>query len=168
MYWYYGFDWTYFVLVLPTLLFALWAQAHVNSTFKKYSRVRNMRGMTGAQAAQAVLSANGVYGVRIERISGNLTALTGDALVFRKSLRLVGLGKLGRSGLSKHIEYQFQRGHVVPQIFFLQSFEVLILPCGHARPRFGDLIRQDSVFHAFLNATVLTFVGQFLAHLNSL
>ena len=73
MYWYYGFDWTYFVLVLPTLLFALWAQAHVNSTFKKYSRVRNMRGMTGAQAAQAVLSANGVYGVRIERISGNLT-----------------------------------------------------------------------------------------------
>ena len=73
MYWYYGFDWTYFVLVLPTLLFALWAQAHVNSTFKKYSRVRNMRGMTGAQAAQAVLSANGVYGVRIERISGSLT-----------------------------------------------------------------------------------------------
>ena len=73
MYWYYGFDWTYFVLVLPTLLFALWAQARVNSTFNKYSRVRNMRGMTGAQAAQAVLSANGVYGVRIERISGNLT-----------------------------------------------------------------------------------------------
>ena len=70
---YYGYDWTYFVLVLPTLLFALWAQARVNSTFNKYSRVRNMRGMTGAQAAQAVLSANGVYGVRIERISGNLT-----------------------------------------------------------------------------------------------
>ena len=70
---YYVYDWTYFVLVLPTLLFALWAQARVNSTFTKYSRVRNMRGMTGAQAAQAVLSANGVYGVRIERISGNLT-----------------------------------------------------------------------------------------------
>ena len=70
---YYGYDWTYFVLVLPTILFALWAQARVNSTFNKYSRVRNMRGMTGAQAAQAVLSANGVYGVRIERISGNLT-----------------------------------------------------------------------------------------------
>ena len=63
---YHVYDWTYFVLVLPTLLFALWAQARVNSTFKKYSRVRNMRGMTGAQAAQAVLSANG-------RSSGNLT-----------------------------------------------------------------------------------------------
>lgn len=70
---YYGYDWTYFVLVVPTLLFALWAQARVSSTFKKYSRVRNLRGMTGAQAAQAVLSANGVYGVRIERVSGNLT-----------------------------------------------------------------------------------------------
>ena len=58
--------------------------------------------------------AAGVFFALFPRISGNLTALTGDALVFRKSLRLVGLGKLGRSGLSKHIEYQFQRGHVVP------------------------------------------------------
>lgn len=72
-YFYYGVDWTYFVLILPTLLFALWASAHVNSTFKKYSNIRNSRGMTGAEAAQAVLRANGVYGVRVEHISGNLT-----------------------------------------------------------------------------------------------
>ncbi|MBO2526696.1 MAG: peptidase [Clostridiales bacterium] len=70
---FYGIDWTYIVLVLPTIVFALWASAHVNSTFKKYGKIRNMRGMTGAQAAQAVLSANGVSGVRIERISGSLT-----------------------------------------------------------------------------------------------
>lgn len=72
-YFYYGVDWTYFILILPTLLFALWASAHVNSTFKKYSNVRNSRGMTGAEAAQAVLRANGVYGVRVEHVSGNLT-----------------------------------------------------------------------------------------------
>ena len=34
---YYGFDWTYVVLVLPCLLLSLWASARVNSTFKKYS-----------------------------------------------------------------------------------------------------------------------------------
>lgn len=73
MYWYYGFDWTYIVLVLPTLLLALWASFHVKSTFRKYSQFSTVRGMTGAQAAQAVLSANGVYQVRIERVSGNLT-----------------------------------------------------------------------------------------------
>ena len=37
MYGYYGFDWTYVVLVLPCILLSLWASANVNSTFKRYS-----------------------------------------------------------------------------------------------------------------------------------
>ena len=70
---YYGFDWTYIVLVLPCVILSLWASANVNSTFKRYSQQYSRRGLTGAQAAAQVLSANGVSGVRIERISGNLT-----------------------------------------------------------------------------------------------
>ena len=73
MYYYYGFDWTYIVLVLPCILLSLWASANVNSTFKKYSNQFSSRRLTGAEAAQRVLSANGVRGVRIERVSGNLT-----------------------------------------------------------------------------------------------
>ena len=72
-YFYYGFDWTYLVLVLPCILLSLWASANVNSTFKKYANQMSIRRITGAQAAMRVLSANGVSGVRIERISGNLT-----------------------------------------------------------------------------------------------
>jgi Zn-dependent membrane protease YugP len=70
---YYGFDWTYLVLVLPCVLLSLWASSNVNSTFKKYSRQYSIRRITGAEAAQRVLMANGVRGVRIERVSGNLT-----------------------------------------------------------------------------------------------
>ena len=70
---YYGFDWTYMVLVLPCIILSLWASSRVNSTFKKYSQQHSIRRITGAQAAQRVLSANGVSGVRIERVSGNLT-----------------------------------------------------------------------------------------------
>ena len=72
-YYYYGFDWTYLVIVLPCILLSLWASSSVNSTFKKYSQVNSVRRLTGAEAAQRVLSANGVRGVRIERVSGNLT-----------------------------------------------------------------------------------------------
>jgi len=72
-YYYYGFDWTYIVLILPCLLLSLWASANVNSTFRKYSKQLSYRRITGAEAAQRVLSANGVRGVRIERVSGNLT-----------------------------------------------------------------------------------------------
>ena len=70
---YYGFDWTYVVLVLPCILLSLWASANVNSTFKKYSKQFSSRRLTGAEAAQRVLSANGVRGVRIDRVSGSLT-----------------------------------------------------------------------------------------------
>lgn len=72
-YYYYGFDWTYIVIVLPCILLALWASANVNSTFRRYSRLLSLRRITGAEAAQRVLSANGVSGVRIERVKGNLT-----------------------------------------------------------------------------------------------
>ena len=70
---YYGFDWTYLYIVLPCLLLSLWASAHVNSTFKKYSKVHCARRLTGAQAAQRVLLRNGVSNVRIERTGGKLT-----------------------------------------------------------------------------------------------
>lgn len=70
---YFYFDWQYLVLVVPAIIFSLITSARVKSTFNTYSKVRNARGMTGADAARAVLNANGVSGVRIERISGELS-----------------------------------------------------------------------------------------------
>lgn len=69
----YGIDWTYLVILIPCLILSMWASANVNSTFKRYAKQLSSRRITGAQAAQRVLSANGVTGVRIERVSGNLT-----------------------------------------------------------------------------------------------
>lgn len=70
---YYGFDWTYIVLVLPCLILSLWASSSVNHTFKKYSTQYSARRITGADAAARVLRNNGVHNVRIERVAGNLT-----------------------------------------------------------------------------------------------
>ena len=70
---YYGFDMTYLLLVLPCMIFAMIASSRVNSTFQKYAKQFSRRGITGAEAAQRVLSHNGVTGVRIERVAGNLT-----------------------------------------------------------------------------------------------
>lgn len=72
-FYYYGFDFTYLVLVLPFMLLSLWASMRVNSTFKRYASQLSSRRITGAQAAQRVLQSNGVYGVQIARVSGNLT-----------------------------------------------------------------------------------------------
>lgn len=67
------FDWTYVIIVMPFVILAMIASANVNTTFKKYSQVLSRRHLTGAEAAQRVLAAGGAYGVRIERIHGNLT-----------------------------------------------------------------------------------------------
>lgn len=67
------FDWTYFFLVLPAMLFAMIASAGVDSTFAKYSKQYSSRGVTGAQAARFVLDKNGLQNIPIEQISGKLT-----------------------------------------------------------------------------------------------
>jgi len=66
------YDPTYFLVLIGVVL-SLLASAKVKSTFNRYSRMRNSRGMTGAQAAQEVLRGAGIFDVRIEHVSGNLT-----------------------------------------------------------------------------------------------
>ena len=66
MYYGYGF-------VLIGFLIALLAQWNVQSTYSKYKKVQNARGLTGAMAARQILDQNGLYHVRIEPISGELT-----------------------------------------------------------------------------------------------
>ena len=75
MFWrfYYGFDMYYLILVIPAILFSLWAQHKVNSTFDEYSRVGTYARMTGFEAARRILDANGLRHVSIERVSGHLS-----------------------------------------------------------------------------------------------
>ncbi len=65
-------DWTILIL-LPAMIFALWAQAKVNSTFTKYSKIQSRSGLTGAEAARRLLDANGLHNVPVVRIQGRLT-----------------------------------------------------------------------------------------------
>lgn len=67
------FDLQYLVLTIPALLFSLWAQWRVQSTFHRFAQVGVRSGYSGAQAAQAVLQAAGVKGIRVERHEGFLT-----------------------------------------------------------------------------------------------
>ena len=69
----FGIDYTYLIFVLPALLFTLWAQFRVKTAFAKYQKIASDRNMTGAEAARLVLEQNGVGGVTVTRIGGQLT-----------------------------------------------------------------------------------------------
>lgn len=60
-----------YVAILVVMVFSIWAQTSVSSTFKKHAKISST--MNGYDAARLILDKNGLYDVRIERISGNLT-----------------------------------------------------------------------------------------------
>mgnify|MGYP002679422239 CR=1 FL=1 len=68
---FYYYDWT-MILLVPVIIFTIYAQTKVSSNYNRYSQVRTARGITGVQAAQEIMRANGIN-VPIEVISGRLT-----------------------------------------------------------------------------------------------
>ena len=60
-------------LFVLSMIFALYAQIKVSSTFRKYSRVGASCGRSAAEIASMILNENGISHVRIDRVPGNLT-----------------------------------------------------------------------------------------------
>ncbi|MDD3193277.1 MAG: zinc metallopeptidase [Oscillospiraceae bacterium] len=103
------FDPYYWILIVPCLLLALWAQMMVSTNFKKYSAVYNRRGYTGADAARMILDSNGLYHVRIEQIAGNLTDhYDPKDEVIRLSGSVYGSASVAAVGVAAH-----EAGHAV-------------------------------------------------------
>ncbi|MHC6179560.1 zinc metallopeptidase [Clostridium sp. JNZ X4-2] len=62
-----------FIILIPALLVAAWAQYKVSSTFNKYSKYKSHNGYTGAQVARMLLDGSGLYEVPVELIPGKLS-----------------------------------------------------------------------------------------------
>ena len=68
--------WEYYlmgIIVLPGIIFAIYAQAKVSSAYSNYSKVLGAKGYTGEQVVRKMLEVNGIEGVEIARINGELT-----------------------------------------------------------------------------------------------
>ena len=62
-----------FIILIPAIIFALYAQAKVKNAYRKYSGIENRRRITGRQAARMILDSNGLQHVSIEMVAGTLT-----------------------------------------------------------------------------------------------
>ncbi len=69
MYWYNST----FLILIPGILLAIYAQVKINNTYAKYKKIANNRGMTGFEAARTILDANGRNDVQIQTIGGTLS-----------------------------------------------------------------------------------------------
>jgi len=66
------FDPMWFLIMLPPFIFMIYAQAKVNSAFKKYSKMANSQRVTGAEAAGMLLRANDLSNVKVEGVKSRL------------------------------------------------------------------------------------------------
>jgi len=62
-----------FILIIPALALAIYAQVRVKNTYSKYSQIHNNRHMTGHQAAIELLHMNGISDVEVEETTGTLS-----------------------------------------------------------------------------------------------
>lgn len=65
---YYGFDKTYF-LVLIGLILSMLAQANVSKAFNKYSKIKTQKQITGKQTADYILDTRGYDDIKIKKIN---------------------------------------------------------------------------------------------------
>ncbi len=64
---------TTMILLIPAILFGLWAQMKVKSTFQGYSKIVSKTGITGSELARRLLDVNGLSNIRVIRVAGNLS-----------------------------------------------------------------------------------------------
>ncbi len=61
------------LLILPALVFAIWAQAKVQGTYARFSKVPAANGLTGRDMALAIMRRNGISDVQVEPVGGVLS-----------------------------------------------------------------------------------------------
>ena len=105
-----------YILVIIGAVICMIASARVKTTYNKYASYRSMSGMTGAEAAQRILNSAGIYDVRIQHVSGNLTDYYNPA---NKTLNLAdsvyGSSSVAAVGVAAHEcghAIQHQQGYV--------------------------------------------------------
>lgn len=113
------FDTTY-LLLIPAMLIAFWAQTKISSTYDKYSKIRTVGGNTGAEIARSILDGAGLFDVRIERTNTKL----GDhydpkARVVRLSPEVYGTATIASAGVAAH-----EVGHAIQH---QKSYKPLVL-----------------------------------------
>ena len=60
-------------LTILSLIITMGAQAYINSSYSKYSKVSNKKGITGSEVARKILDKNGLEDIKVVETQGTLT-----------------------------------------------------------------------------------------------
>ena len=139
----------YLIFAAPVLIFALWAQIRVKTTYSRYSKIRNSRGLTGAAAAQLILKHYGITDVRIEPCRGELTDhYSPNEKVIRLSEKVYNSSSVAAVGIACH-----EAGHAAQHAedYLPNKIRTALVPVTNFGSRFGLIIAFAGYFLAYLS-----------------
>ncbi|AOT69186.1 zinc metallopeptidase [Geosporobacter ferrireducens] len=115
-----------FILIIPAILLAMYAQNKVQSTFNKYVQHGAKLGMTGAQLASDILRKQGMHDVKTELVGGHMTDhYDPRSKVLRLSYKIYHGTSLAALGIAAH-----EVGHAIQhdEGYALLSLRNMIVP----------------------------------------
>lgn len=147
-----------FLLLIPAMLIAMWAQARVSSALGRWKMVRSASGLSGAQTARRLLDSNGLTDVAVEQINSDM----GDQYdpgkkVVRLSPEIYGSSSVAALSVAAH-----ETGHALQhaQGYAFLSARTAVFPLA----RFGSnaafpllIIGMLFSFNALINVGIVLF-----------
>lgn len=67
------FSFNYYIYMLPAIVLMMIAQWYVQSSYRRWSQVRNQRNINGEEAVNRLIRAARLHEIRVETVRGNLT-----------------------------------------------------------------------------------------------
>ena len=144
-----------YIAAIAAIIFSIWAQIKVNSTFKRFSRVATASGRSAASVAQSILNSNGVYDVRIERVSGSLTDhYDPTAKVLRLSDSVFGSSSAAAVGVAAH-----EAGHAVQYAhgYFPVKIRSALVPAASFSSKLSWIVLMAGIVCMMLLDTTIGF-----------
>lgn len=157
------FDPLWFLVMIPPLIFMIYAQTKVNSAFNKYSKVANSQHITGAEAAEKLLRSNGLDDIKVEGVKSRL----GDHYdpskkVLRLSPAVANTPSVAALGIVAH-----EVGHAVQDKvgYGFMRFRTTLVPAANQGSTLGYVFVILGFLLALFGATfgmTVVWVGVFL------
>lgn len=146
---------SYLIFAAPVLVLSLFAQAKVNSAYKKYSKISNSRRLTGASAAQLILKHYGITDVRIEPCGGKLSDhYSPKEKVIRLSEGVYNSSSVAAVGIACH-----EAGHAAQHAenYLPNAIRTALVPVTNFGSKFGLIIAFLGYFLAYLSNSSIGF-----------
>lgn len=144
----------YMIFMIPAFILMLITSWYVKSSYNKWSKVAARSQLTGAQAAKRLISAGGLYGVRVEEIGGNLS----DNYDPRKKVLHLSRGVAETASVASLAIAAHELGHAMQdsEDYLPLRFRTALVPMVNIGSYLGWILIMLGLF---LNFTNLAWIG---------